>query len=71
MSSIMTRTSISSSTTRTLRPESNLSIASTAWQGNVHRADKTLRPVVEMCGAFQLMGQTTFDHTRPKAFLRR
>src|ERR1700731_2591167 len=68
MSSMFIRVNISSSTTRACRPESNLFITSTARRRNVDRADHAIPPIVEIHRAFQLVGQTAFDHPRAEAF---
>src|SRR5476651_104504 len=67
MSSMIMRISISSSTTRTLRWDSNLPITRTSRCRYVDRADYAGRPKVEMNTAFQLVGQAPLDHSRPEA----
>ena len=64
MSSIIIRTSISSSTTRMRRPESNLSIARTPGTGMSIVQIKPVRAVVELHRAFEFLRQTALDHAR-------
>src|SRR5687768_2528400 len=71
MSSMFMRTIISSSTTRTRRPESRLSMKGGSRRGNVDRADHAVRPVVEVGSAVQFEGQTVFDHPRAEPLSRR
>jgi len=69
MSSIIMHTSISCSTTRTRRPESNLSIKSICLCGKGHRTDQAVRPVVEINRAFRFMVQTALDQPRAKSLV--
>src|ERR1700681_4757552 len=64
MSSIIRRTSISSSTTRTRRPESNLFITRAVGRRKVDCADHAIRAVVEVYRALQLVSQTALNHAR-------
>src|ERR1700722_12446897 len=70
MSSIIIKTSNSSSTTRPRRSASNLLITITSWRRKSHRADQTVRLIVEMHRTFEFMGDTALDHPRAEPSMR-
>src|SRR5688500_3627388 len=66
MSSIIMRISISSSTTRTLRPTSKAPIARRGC-GNTHGGDQSFCPVLEINGTRQFVSQAALDHARAES----
>jgi hypothetical protein len=54
--------SISSSTTRTRRPDNNSFIVITLRGWKVHCADNAVRPVIEVYLAIQFEGQAALNH---------